>query len=99
MTVVNRLHVGFPKLRHRILVELTSHCPSELCLIYIPVVISNAGKPTQIELIDVDYLNQRHHEGSQILKLFLKALIQKQCRSLFEISCFVKNSTVLAQLV
>ena len=99
MTVVNRLHVGFPKLRHRILVELTSHCPSELCLIYIPVVISNAGKPTQIELFDVDDLNQRHHEGSQILKLFLKALIQKQCRSLFEISCLVKNSTVLAQLV
>ena len=99
MTVVNRLHVGFPKLRYRILVELTSHCPSELCLIYIPVVISNAGKPGQVELFDVYNLNQGHHEGSQLLKLFLKALVQKQCRSLFEISCLVKNSTVLAQLV
>ena len=99
MTMVNRLHVGFPELRNRILVELTSHCPSQLCLVYIAVVISNAGKPGQIELFDVYNLNQRNHEGSQLLKLLLKALVQKQCRSLFEISCLVKNSTVLAQLI
>ena len=76
MTMVNRLHVGLPELGNRVLVELTSHCPSQLCLVDIAVIIPNAGKSGHIELFNVNHLNQRHHKGSQLLKFLLKALVQ-----------------------
>ena len=74
--MVDRLHETFPEFRNLILVQIAAHCPSQLSLIDVSVLITYAGKVVMVEYIGTK-LDKGNHLGSEFFQRLLHAKVQQ----------------------
>ena len=96
--MVNGLHETFPKFRNFIFVETAAHSPSQLGLIDVPVLITNARKVVVINNVTAK-LDDRDHLGPEFGQCLLHAEVKQITGTLFKVASLIQSCRILHELV